>query len=64
MGSITARLPFSKITNITYSGGLLSGTVVVTASNEKKPYEFASFSTTHKVFSLVVKMIVLIFLGR
>lgn len=48
MGSVTARLPFSKITNITYSGGLLSGTVVVTASTEKKPYEFASFSTTQK----------------
>lgn len=50
MGSVTARLPFSKITNITYSSGLLSGTVVVTASTEKKPYEFASFSTTQKVF--------------
>lgn len=46
MGSVTARLPFAKITAITYKSGLLSGSVTVTS--DKTSYEFSSFSASQK----------------
>lgn len=58
MGSVTARLPFSKISSINYKSGILSGSVTVVTS-EKASYEFSSFSASQKVqislflFSLV-----------